>query len=107
MVAPLLTLLIAIDAFKFWPNANGFAEAEVEGELGWPIAKVDGNNLFTRNWSYVEVAQRGDLKSAAGVRLVAKAGRSLNAESPFKSVPVVRLKGEPLKNKTNGLTRKP
>src|SRR5450432_4848613 len=41
------------------------------------------------------------------VRLLAKDGRSLKTESPFKSEPVVRLNGAPLKNRRNGLTLKP
>src|ERR1700760_3969956 len=48
-----------------------------------------------------------DFRFVGEVRLVANAGRSLNTESPFRSEPVVRLKGAPVKNRTNGLTRNP
>ena len=82
----------ATTALHFLAEAEGLAQAEVGGEL------VEAGSIIDRNDRLAGERDSGRRCPSAvvtgfTVALVAKAGRSLKTESPFRSWPRVMLKG--------------
>ena len=68
-------------------------QAQIEHQQARPFAVVDGNDLLA--WvGWVSKTPQGVWTTLARDRSVAKAGRSLNWVSPFRSWPTTMLKGE-------------